>query len=71
MVFSAWFLTHYYVQNSNLLKCSLGIPFLSSALEDLLRGLMEKFVLKDDSGRKLLKINPQDVNIQNQLSASK
>ena len=43
------------------------VPFLYSALEDLLRWLMEKFVLEEtltkaDSGRKRLKINPQDVN---------
>ena len=45
------------------------VPFLYSALEDLLRWLMERFVLEEtlakaDSGRKRLKINPQDVNIR-------
>ena len=44
--------------------------FIFSASENLFRWLMEKFVLKEavtkaDSGRKLLKINQQDVNIQN------
>ena len=45
------------------------VPFLYSALEDLLRWLMGTFVLEEtlakaDSGRKRLKINPQDVNIR-------
>ena len=45
------------------------VPFLYFSLEDLLRWLMEKFVLKDtlekaDTARKLLKIRPKDVNIQ-------
>ena len=62
MVLSVLFFTPYYVQNSSLLKCSRG-------LEDLLWWLMQKFVLKEtlakaDSGRKLLKMNPQDINNQ-------
>ena len=45
------------------------IPFLYVTFEGLSRWLLEKFILKEtlaktDSGRKLLKINPKDINIQ-------